>query len=385
MRKIVSIAFAFIFSLSLCSVVSAADVESCGSGSKNIMTQSIRGDELISPYNVTGEALVQLIRKMGSFPDVPGSKIVFNRRTAQLFVKHTPSGHNEIEDILNSLREVYYRQIEIEARILKITSTDVNDIGLDFLGIDAKGANGTTVLGTDSAFDGAYTTNIDFPSTTGSSANDTGGQLGFAVLDSDLDLKAYLQALKTKAVINTLSAPKLVVANNQRANIKIEKAKYYVDSISADSSGSAVALDPEIAIAQSGTILDVTPTINANNTISLELHPVFASVDTSNVQKIDLGNRIADSLQPEVTLPVYSIHNADTTLTVMNGGVAVIGGLIEEKETSKEYKIPLLGDIPIIGKMAFSNSQKRSEKSFILIFVKAKVIDNRKSHLRGIN
>jgi len=360
--------------------IASASVEGTVS-SETILAQSLKGEDVISPYNITGESLVRLIKKMGDFDNVPGSNIIFNRKTAQLFIRQTPAGHNVIENILNNMRKVNYRQVEIEARIIRVSSTNIEDIGLDFLGLDALGKTNGAVIGTDSAFDGNYLTNIDFPNVQNSSSTSIGGQLAFAALSSDVDIVAYIDALKSKAVVNTLSAPKLIVANNQRANIKIEKSQFYIKSIDTDTNSSAIAVDPNVAVAQSGTILDVTPTINSDNTISLELHPVFATVDITNTQNIDLGDRVTSTLQPEVTLPVFTIQNADTTLTVENGGVAVIGGLIEEQETKSDYKVPVLGDIPVIGKYVFSSSQVQEEKSHLIIFVKAKVVDTRKSHL----
>ena len=180
---------------------------------ETISAQSVRGDDVISPYHVTGESLVGLIQKMGEF-DIPGSNIIFNRRTAQLFVRNTPTNHELIEGILGNLRKAQSRQVEIEARIIKVSSTDIDDLGLDFLDIDANGKMNEITFGTDSN----YNTNIDFPNVVGGTEVN-GGQLSFATTGSRFDVDAYIDALKSRAVVNTLSAPRLIVANNQRANI----------------------------------------------------------------------------------------------------------------------------------------------------------------------
>jgi type II secretory pathway component GspD/PulD (secretin) len=350
---------------------------------ETILTQSLHGDETLSPYYVTGEALVFLLKNMINF-DVPGSTVIFNRKTAQLFIRHTPTGHTSIETILNDLRKNDKRQVEIEARIIKVSSTDIDNIGLDFFGVDLHGVHNGKTVGTDSGFgDGTYNTNIDFPNNQTTGGDNLGGQFAFAALSSKVDIQAFVDALRSHAVVNTLSAPRIVVANNQRSNITLEKAQYYIDSITVNSTGTQTAQDPSVSMAQSGTILDVTPTINANNTISLELHPVFATVDISNTQILDFPTNDQD-IQPEVTLPIFSVQEAHTTITIENGGVAVIGGLIEENEEKAHYKIPLLGDIPIIGKYLFSSDNVSSEKSHIIIFVKAKAVDPRDSNLRPV-
>ena len=96
----------------------AVEVEGKGASlkknmSRPIFAQYIKGDDVISPYSLSGEALVKLIKKMCNFSGTPGSNIMFNKRTGQLFVRQTPSEHANIERILNELRRVKYRQVEI--------------------------------------------------------------------------------------------------------------------------------------------------------------------------------------------------------------------------------------------------------------------------------
>lgn len=342
---------------------------------ESISKQSVQGDDLISPYHVTGEALVQLIQKMADF-DTPGSKIIFNRRSAQLFVRNTPSNQEIIGDVLANMRKAVNRQVDIEARIITVGTTDVDDLGLNSLSFNANATSNGTNVGTGSIVkaldaDGnpirTSSSFIGFPGTT----DDEGGHLSFSVLSSDVNLDAVVDALKSKAEVNTLSCPRIIVANNQRANIKIEKAQYYVQALESDVNSSAVATDPSIGVAQSGTVLDVTPTINSDGTISLDLHPVFVTADLSQTREIQVSDRLDN--QPSVTLPEFTVQQADTTVTIPNGGVAAIAGLVEEIETKTMNKVPVFGDIPLLGKALFSSTQNQEEKKHLVIFVKAKV------------
>ena len=315
------------------------DVENISS-IESISTQSVGGDDIISPYHITGESLVQLMQKMVNF-DISGSNIIFNRRTGQIFIRNTPSNHDTIETILSDLRSAQYRQVEIEARIITVSATDIDDIGLDFLEWNAVSSHKNTDFGTLTELNsGQNLSAIDFPNVTDAAGNDLGGQLSFAAQGSSFSIDAFIDALKSYAEINTLSAPHLIVANNQRANIRIEKAQYYVQSVKTDADSTQVAVDPEIGVASSGTILDVTPTINSDGTISLELHPQFVRVDISNTQTVNVAgpSLLDDESQPSVTLPVFTVQSTDTTITIENGGVALIGGLIEEREEYDYYK-----------------------------------------------
>jgi len=356
----------------------AVDVEKTVS-LESISTQSVGNDDLISPYYVTGESLVQLMQKMANF-NVAGSNIVFNRKTAQIFVRNTPSNHDLIAKLLADLRRAQFQQVEIEARIITVSSTDIDDLGLDFLGVDVLDTAKGKTFGTDTGFnDGTYTTNVDFPNVADSAGNNVGGQLAVAALGPKFSIDAFIDALKSRAEVNTLSAPHLIVANNQRANIRIERAAYYVQSIATDANSTSLAVNPEVGIAQSGTILDVTPTINADGTLSLEMHPQFVTADLSTTRTINVSDDLDETLQPAVTLPIFTIQNADTTVTIENGGVALIGGLIEEQETKGNYKVPVLGDIPLLGKLCFQSNQVQELKKHLVIFVKATVKDVHKS------
>jgi general secretion pathway protein D len=169
-----------------------------------------------------------------------------------------------------------------------------------------------------------------------------------------------------------LAAPSITVFNNQRANITIEKNQFYISRIDSSFSNEGsddliVAQDPDVDIARSGTILDVTPTIHDDGTITLELHPHYVRVDLSNTQDIENASGITSN---SVTLPVYVSQEINTTVTIDNGGVIVLGGLIAEKENNLYDKVPILGDIPLIGKALFQNNQAKNVKTHLLMFVK---------------
>jgi len=380
MKKLVSTIFLFVFCMSTSGIAQAIEPEELAayySTPETITTQTLSNDDVISPYQVTGESLVGLVQKMGDF-DIPGSKVMFNRKTAQLFVRNTPTNQESVESILGSLRDSMSRQIEIEARIVQINTTDVNDLGLDFLDFSADGTRHGRRFGTntDPTLGGS---GINFPNVVGTTPSGdtamrgTGGQFAFSVLGDHFSMDSYLDALASHMVVNTLASPYLIVSNNQRANITISEAQYYVQSVDSDLVDSDVALDPTVGIAEEGTILDVTPTINNDGTITVELHPQFASVDLTNVQQINMGPGIPSGSQPFVTLPIYNIQSADTTVTIDNGGVAVIAGLIEERETKALQKVPVLGDIPVIGKFLFSSETTKQEKWHLVIFIKTTI------------
>ena len=124
-----------------------------------------------------------------------------------------------------------------------------------------------------------------------------------------------------------------------------------------------------------GVILNVTPTVNADNyTINLVMLPEIAEL----VDWLQYGSSIplGDGIEYIVNIPqpVFASRNLTTSMIVWDGHTVVMGGLIREKLTTFEDKIPILGDIPILGRL-FRSEGRRSEKRNLLIFVTARLVD----------
>lgn len=348
---------------------------------ESIATQAITNEEVTAPYNITGESIVNIIRGMIDF-DIDGASIVFNRKSGQIFVRHTPTEQAKVEDIITSMRSVAFQQVEIEARFVTVSSTDFRALGIDTLGLDFDTQWNGTQLGTQvpntvGSFSN-YTSFESFVNTLDDTVN--GGQFSGVFHNGKFDIAAVVDALETVTEVNTLANPRITVFNNQRAHLKIEKRQNYISEIESelettgsDSDAKPIfTLQAQVNQAESGTILDVTPTVNNDGTISLELHPHFLTANLSSTRIIKNIND-GEELNNSITLPVFTLQSVNTSLTVPNGGVAVLGGLITEEEEKQYRKTPFFGDIPYIGRLLFTSEKLSEEKSYLLIFVKAKV------------
>ncbi|MBN1492939.1 MAG: hypothetical protein JW938_02190 [Candidatus Omnitrophica bacterium] len=343
-------------------------------------SQSIKGEEAAAPYAITGEAIVAMLQSTVGF-EVPGSAIVFHRRTGQIFVRNTPKNHEIIANILSNLRQSHRRQVQIEARIITVSGTDFEGVGVDssswqfITNPDKNFVGGSGTIGDTTVTTAPTRSNFEDLNT----IFDTTG-IGDAIMigvqrEGLLDIDLAIDALGRDVKVNTLAAPRLTVFNNQRANITIEKNQFYIARIdssfsSAGSDDLIVAQDPDVDIARSGTILDVTPTIHDDGTITLELHPHYVRVDLTDTQDIENASGVTSN---SVTLPIFTSQEINTTVTIDDGGVVILGGLISETEDNLHDKVPLLGDIPLIGKALFQNNQVRNVKTHLLMFVKATV------------
>lgn len=358
-------------------------------------TQVVTDSETTSSPFVTGEALVTLVKKIIPF-DVTGSSVVYNRSSGQLFVRNTPSHLETVDRIINELRAAGKKQVDIEARIVTVSSTDFLGLGQNFLGFDmtkrhkgvsfgTTGKPKTTTSGLQLTGQTSYNTGFGFPGVEDADGIQ-GGQFTFFGTSDRINIESAIDALKSIGEVNTLSSPRLTVFNNQRANIKIEEAQNYLSRVDYELIGergitlfvAIVSAEAIVDVARSGTILDVTPTINANGTITLDLHPTFVRVDLSETQTFTNRFQGAD-FSNTVTLPVYDKQSIDTTLTIPNGGVAVLGGLITETENLKLRKTPFFGDIPLIGKWFFQNDQNEHVRAYLIMFVRATMRDAEKN------
>lgn len=196
---------------------------------------------------------------------------------------------------------------------------------------------------------------------------------------SDGNFDMVLNLLKSQGDVNTLSSPRVTATNNQKAVIKVGNDEYFVTNVSSNtvtsSSSSVVSPNIELTPFFSGVALDVLPQIDGDGNVLLHIHP--AVIDVTEQQKtITMGSSDSSSSSSGTyTLPLaYSdIRESDTVVRAKSGDVIVIGGLMRTNKEQKVSKVPLLGDIPLVGE-AFTNRQDTTSKTELVIMLKPQVV-----------
>jgi type IV pilus assembly protein PilQ len=182
-----------------------------------------------------------------------------------------------------------------------------------------------------------------------------------AVLSAD-DFRVVLSALQQINGISVVSNPKIIVANEETANIKIgNKEPNIKGTVTPGQQGQAntttYALDEKLPYFQYGITVDVTPTINSQGNIRVNIVPT-------------LSRFISNKTSPDNnTYPITSEKTIKTSFSLESGKTAAIGGLTETEERDEVKKVPLLGDIPLIGKYLFTHTHKRRTQTETIIFV----------------
>jgi general secretion pathway protein D len=205
-------------------------------------------------------------------------------------------------------------------------------------------------------------------SLTGASGN--GGM--YTIMGSDFT--AQLQAIATAGKAQILSRPSILARDGQMAEIVSGQSIYLPSSVSLSTIGTGAAATTVPSINGNyqnvGIQLDVTPFIGANNLVQMILVPQITSIDTSSPGQVIQGGSILSSA---VFAPNLNKRSANTVVVTPDGQPIAIGGLISNDKSTSESKIPLLGDIPVLGNL-FKFSTHAQQKSELLIFLTPHIV-----------
>ena len=200
-----------------------------------------------------------------------------------------------------------------------------------------------------------------------------------------LQVDVLIRALERTEGSDLLSAPKVTVMSGKTASIRVSQEfrypqRYEAPEISepagdgnASSIGIASGLPRDFAVQDLGVVMDVTPTVEANDNINLSLEPTvtefegYVSYGGPNIAVA--GDQVVQSPSGYFQ-PVFSQRQVSTEVTLYDGATVVLGGLTREQVESFEERVPLLGDIPLLGRL-FRSQGETSQKRNLLIFVTA--------------
>ena len=239
-------------------------------------------------------------------------------------------------------------QVYVQARIIEVTNTLVDEIGIKY-GI-LGGRTGSKGLGTfSSSLNG------------GSSIAFTPGDIGLSIptLTSGLALGASISLLDQDGALDIVSEPSILAINNKESSIYVGETISVKTSSTVSDAGTT---NDNYSREDVGLTLKVKPRISNDNKVTLEITTVLEDVKTTETTS---GN--ADTTKKEVL----------TTAIVKNGESVILGGLIEDKVESTESKVPVLGSIPLLGKL-FTHDKTDSRKKSLVIIVTPYIIPKSK-------
>ena len=345
-----------------------------------------------------------------------GTSITFNQTISQLIVANTVENLEIFERILAQLN-VVPNQVEIEARFVEVGQDDLSELGLQWILTDnyefaqkagtanigglervqvdadsegfTKGLRSWAMNGTTGSIDPVSAVSL------GAGQSALGSILSVSSILTNPQLTVVLQALAQKGGSDLLSAPRVTTKTGVNAQIQVVKEIIYptefeVTQPTVQSQGDLVT-PPTVTpgsfeTREVGVILNVTPTVGPDGyTIDLTMVPEVAelvdwiqygseiTVETGSADE-ETGMRQSRTYQFNIPQPVFSSRNVTTSIVIWDGQTVVMGGLMRETMVTIDDKIPILGDIPLLGRL-FRTKGEKSEKQNLLIFVTARLVD----------
>ncbi len=333
---------------------SAADSAATGSGSSGLIGSQITTRTTSDFWGQLADTLKLLVA------DEDKAQVVTNPTAGIVIVRASSAAQKAVRDYLERAELIMQRQVILEAKILEVILNDGFQQGINW----SYFADYTTQL--DDAGLPVKSLNLSQTSEPLSNLNLQGI---FSATLRIHDFNALIQLLGTQGTVQVLSSPRIATVNNQKAVIKVGSDEFYVTDIdlnsdsTSSSSSSSTNTDITLTPFFSGISLDVTPQISEDGRITLHVHPSVSEVKDQE-KVVSLGDR-------DLTLPLAqsSIRETDSIISAENGQVVVIGGLIRDTTEDTRAKVPVLGDMPLVGEF-FRQTRKSSQKSELVILLR---------------
>ncbi|PLC58190.1 pilus (MSHA type) biogenesis protein MshL [Photobacterium carnosum] len=284
-----------------------------------------------------------------------GRNVMVSPQAGLISVRAYPNELREVKQFLGMSQARLTRQVVLEAKIMEVTLDDSYQQGIDWNNLTSSlgGSVGAIVKGA-----------------RGAVASIVNGQANITITDGNFN--AVMSFLSTQGDLNVLSSPRVTAANNQKAVIKVGGDEYFVTNISSSNvSGDNSSSAPDIQLTPffSGISLDVTPQIDDKGGVLLHVHPVVVDVK-NDVKSVDLGEKYGTYQLP---LAKSTIRESDSIIHARSGDVVVIGGLMKTSYSDQVTKVPLLGDIPVLGNL-FRHTNRVKHKTELVILLKPTVV-----------
>jgi general secretion pathway protein D len=368
------------------------------------------------------------------FPE--GASANYISLTSRLIVKNTQANLELIDALVDTSVATRPTQVEIEAKFLEVSQNNLNELGFDWLlgqfalagGSGVYGSGGTIGLGRSIDNNGYPLVNpanslpvgansaTSGPMTAGNRGGTTGislnavdaillgspagpapGVLSVAGVFTNPQFQVVLRALSQKKGIDLVSAPKVTTKSGSTAKIEIVREFRYPSQfdppqLSATTGSTYAPVVPNSPSAwdtkNTGITLEVEPTVGPDSyTIELRLaprviefdgfinygSPIYASVQYST-PLLALPSTTFEATPNTINQPVFSTREVETQVSVYDGQTVVMGGLMREDVQKVQDKVPILGDIPLAGRLFRTNVDQHIKRN-LLMFVTAGLLD----------
>lgn len=300
---------------------------------------------------------------------VTGSQqsITINRLTGTIMVTASRKNLEKVEQYLDNVRKVLNRQVMIEARIIEVQLSEGLNFGIDWSFLENVKALGGPL---NAGFGSLNIGNTTLNDATAAAASASKFQVGI----TRANFQGLLTALKTQGDIKTLSNPKINVMNGHASILTVGTNTSFISKVTttttATAAGNSISFTPETTSVLSGMIIGIVPYISERGDITLNITPITSDlIDLKDKTFGTAGNQVT------ITIPTVALREMTTTVKMRDGQMVIIGGLISKKESSNEEKVPIIGDIPYLGKF-FTRIDNKESRSELVLLLRPHIVDN---------
>ncbi|UCD51145.1 MAG: hypothetical protein JSW27_00660, partial [Phycisphaerales bacterium] len=256
-----------------------------------------------------------------------------DEHTNSLLVMTSSKNYKKIEPIIEKL-DKRLGQVLIKVLFAEVTHTDSLDLGLEFSVLNLRSDGDSTLFSSDFGL-----------------AAQRGGLIVEAI---EGDLTATLRALQEVGRLNILSRPYVLTRDNQTAIITVGEEVPFINNTRTTETGQTINT---IQYEDIGIILEVTPSINPEGLVIMDVRPEISTTTPKTVP-----------ISETVDAAVFAKRSSETRVEVRDGQTIVIGGLVKDELSENVEKVPLAGDVPVIGSL-FRRTVKQKTKTELLIFL----------------
>lgn len=300
------------------------------------------------------------------------ASVMANAESGHISVRATQSQHERVREFLDRVMRAARRQVLIEATIVEVDLSSRYQQGIDWSLIKPNGTS----------YDSSFYVNPRGPSsgfqTGGTVSTLTALTLNGPSLIKGFDLTGMLSMLESFGTLRVLSSPKISVLNNQSSVLKVVDNKvYFVLSVTAGTpatpttAATPATYSTTINTVPIGLLMTVTPQISESGEVILNLRPTISRITGYASDP----NPVLAQYQTVNRIPEVQTREMESVLRVQSGGVAILGGLMQDSRNNNSDEVPVLNQIPVLSNL-FKFRDESSKKTELVIFLRPTVLQD---------
>jgi MSHA biogenesis protein MshL len=324
---------------------------SSGSSSGQGSTMTVTNTSTVNFWSDLNDQLKTMVSSTGSF--------TVNSLSGTVMIRDTHRNVDAIGQYIATISANIVRQIDLEVEIYEVSLNDSTQLGINWsylsetLDTSFNTIPGQLTLGTAGGL-------IVQTPVFGAPVGDP----GIRIAHQRGNLSAVVDALKQQGTLKVVSKPRLRTLNNQPAVVRVgQDLPVFVRQVTqSPGTPPVITTNETIQTITVGTVLSITPQVSSDGLITLDITPAVSRLV-----------RTETSASGQTNAPVIDIRQASSIVRLRDGATIIMGGLVQDGTTTTHRKIPILGDIPLLGR-AFSGDYKSADRTELIFFLTPRII-----------